>query len=241
MSVTGIERDVALKIALAARSLATVSVNELLVGLSKCIDGELTEKSLSNLSVEELLSAINPIVEVPLALNDINDAIRIFRGERDLDALPLVPVATATPTESIPANSVKVAVASNNADLFDGHFGSCLRFLIYQVNRENYNLVDIRSAIPTELEEDKNKARADLIDDCDVVYMVSVGGPAAAKIIRAGIYPIKKPEGETAPQIIQELQTVMNDSPPPWLAKIMGDSAEKRIRFERSEEETLAE
>ena len=57
-------------------------------------------------------------------------------------------------------------------------------------------------------------------------------------------------EIETDPEIIQlkkeiriaELQKVITDAPPPWLAKVMGHDEESRIRFERSEmEESVAE
>ncbi len=225
-------REVALRIALATRTLENTSIAQLLDVLSACTNGELTKKAISNIDIEEFLSTLHQKVDAHFDLDGITDAIRIFRGERDLEALPSV-----TALEVLPERSIKLAVASNNEDLLDGHFGSCLRFLVYQVNTDGYNLIDIRSMIPTELAEDKNAARTNLIDDCEIVYMVSVGGPAAAKVIRSGIYPIKKPLGETAPQVIEQLQGVMKKSPPPWLAKIMGDSAENRIRFERAEVE----
>ena len=49
-----------------------------------------------------------------------------------------------------------------------------------------------------DLAEDKNLWRAQLIGDCHVAYVVSIGGPAAAKVIRADIYPIKVPDGGPA-------------------------------------------
>ncbi|MNY57989.1 hypothetical protein D3C86_1942720 [compost metagenome] len=66
--------------------------------------------------------------------------------------------------------------------------------------------------------------------------MVSVGGPAAAKVVRADIYPIKRIEGGVAADILAELQAVMAGSPPPWLAKQLGVAAEQRVRFSRSDE-----
>jgi len=67
--------------------------------------------------------------------------------------------------------------------------------------------------------------------------VVSVGGPAAAKVIRAGVYPIKQIDGGTAADVLAGLQRVMAGTPPPWLAKVLGVGAEARVRFARSEPE----
>jgi len=63
----------------------------------------------------------------------------------------------------------------------------------------------------------------------------SIGGPAAAKVIRADIYPIKVPDVVEAVDKLHEFQAVF-DAPPPWFAKILGVSAEDRKRFNYSEE-----
>ena len=63
------------------------------------------------------------------------------------------------------------------------------------------------------------------------MYVQSIGGPAAAKVIRAGIYPIKEPEGGNATEVLSKLQSVMGTAPPPWLAKILGVPADERVRY----------
>ena len=45
----------------------------------------------------------------------------------------------------------------------------------------------IQSAVEADLSEDRNMFRVDLIRDCQVLYVVSIGGPAAAKVVR-GVY-----------------------------------------------------
>jgi hypothetical protein len=85
--------------------------------------------------------------------------------------------------------------------------------------------------------EDKNGFRADLIKDCQVLYVVSIGGPAAAKVNRADIWPMKKIDGGEAAQVLQEVQTAMQGTPPPWLAKIMGVAHEERLKYYRGVEE----
>ncbi|MDY6785157.1 MAG: NifB/NifX family molybdenum-iron cluster-binding protein, partial [Cyanobacteriota bacterium] len=107
---------------------------------------------------------------------------------------------------------------------------SCFRYLIYQVSAEEIRLVDIRSAGEAYLSDDKNAFRVNLIRDCHILYIVSVGGPAAAKVIQAGIYPMKKTEGGQAREVLGELQTALATTPPPWLAKVMGVAAGDRVR-----------
>jgi hypothetical protein len=110
-------------------------------------------------------------------------------------------------------------------------FGSCLRYLVYQVCAEQIRFIDIRSAVEADFAEDRNSFRVDLIKDCHLLYVVSVSGPAAAKIIRADIYPMKKIEGGAASDVLCELQLMMNGSQPPWLAKILGVPNAERFRY----------
>jgi nitrogen fixation protein NifX len=97
-------------------------------------------------------------------------------------------------------------------------------------------LIDARSTLITEDADDKNVARAELISDCQIVYVQSIGGPAAAKAVRANIHPVKVPDGGKARITLQRLQAVL-DAPPPWLAKILGVEAKSLSRFSSAEEE----
>jgi nitrogen fixation protein NifX len=132
--------------------------------------------------------------------------------------------------------SLRVAVASNSDENLDGHFGSCPRFLIYQVGRCDMRLIDVRSTLITDEAEDKNVARAELINDCQIVYVQSIGGPAAAKAVRANVHPVKIPDGGVARATLVRLQAVL-DAPPPWLAKILGVEAKSLRQFADAEED----
>ena len=88
----------------------------------------------------------------------------------------------------------------------------------------------MRTTVEADTAEDRNAARSALINDCQVVYVQSIGGPAAAKVVRAGVYPIKKPAGGPARGVLVELQRRLA-SPPPWLARIMGVPAASLARF----------
>ncbi len=129
-------------------------------------------------------------------------------------------------------DSIRVAIASNNEGKLDGHFGNCLQFLIYQVSPQDIRLIDIRTTAGKEGKGEKNAYLAELIRDCDILYVSSIGGPAAAKVVKHSIHPIKHIEEVSAENVLGKLQEVLSCMPPPWLAKVMGHSDEARVRFE---------
>ena len=81
--------------------------------------------------------------------------------------------------------AIRVACATDSGTLIDGHFGSCKAFVIYAVRPGAIEFIDARSTLTADQEEDKNKARASLIGDCQIACFASIGGPAAAKVVRA--------------------------------------------------------
>lgn len=238
-NVPSMSRETALRIALAARALPGTSVGQLLEILQQQINGPLTEKSLQDITVTDIRIGLAgseedmDLLDTPMSA--MKDAVRILWGETGAESLPQ-PVKL----DKIPEGSIRVAVASNNGELLDGHFGSCLRFLVYQVSVNERFLVDIRSTVDAHSAEDKNAWRAELIKDCQVLYVVSIGGPAAAKVVRESIHPVKKVNGGAIADILTELQSRMENSPPPWLAKLLGVPAEERFSFDLSDEEGAA-
>jgi hypothetical protein len=50
----------------------------------------------------------------------------------------------------------------------------------------------------------------------------SHGGPAAAKVVKADVHPIKDDAGGSARERMVALQGVLASKAPPWLAKVMG-------------------
>ncbi|MGK7891320.1 MAG: dinitrogenase iron-molybdenum cofactor biosynthesis protein [Leptolyngbyaceae cyanobacterium] len=229
--------EVAVRIALAARALPDVSVGALIGALQDHLGDELTEDVLANLTVTQLKRSFGSIYEVDgewegedADNKDIamfKEAVRILWGEIDTcDAsLPIKPYQ-----EGDMPNSIRVAVASNAEEQLDGHFGSCHRYLIYQLSVDEIRLIDVRSAIEADMHEDKNRFRVNLIQDCPVLYIASIGGPAAAKVIQANIYPMKVEEGGEAREALAKLQQILTSSPPPWLAKILGRGAGERVK-----------
>jgi nitrogen fixation protein NifX len=228
-----ITREAALRVALAARELGgengALSVKELVSALVERLDLPLTEAKLKAVTVADLQVILqgDDIVETGTPKESLKQAVRLLWGEgvTNSDLPSVTPYA-----EGDMPGSIRVACASNHEQLLDGHFGSCERFLVYQVSPLDVRLIDIRSTLECDQAEDRNVARAALINDCQVVYVQSIGGPATAKVVRANIHPVKVGTGGTALDTLERLQQALV-SPPPWLARIMGVEAGSLAKF----------
>jgi nitrogen fixation protein NifX len=230
-----ITKAAALRIAQAAHILAEVNAGAFAVRLGDRLGLPITEEKLSKVTVADvkLILSGEETVEPDVDGATIKLAVRRLWGESgEADDLPpLQPYI-----EGDMPGSLRVAVASNTEENLDGHFGSCPRFLVYQVGHDDIRLIDIRPTFIADDAEDKNSARAGLISDCQIVYVQSIGGPAAAKAVRANIHPVKTPEGGKARIALQRLQSVI-DTPPPWLAKALGVESKSLSKFNEAEEE----
>lgn len=211
-----ISDEVALRIALAAKVLPEISLKDLITGLQSHFEDEITEASLNKLTVSQLQKCLG--MGSDDHLESLKEAVRILWGETG-EADQTFEITPYDPQEW--PHSIRIAVASNTGEELDGHFGSCHRYLIYQLAADKIALIDVRSTVEADLVPDKSRFRVDLIQDCALVYFVSIGGPAAAKVIQANIYPMKREQGGIAREVLAELQSAIATSPPPWLAKIL--------------------
>jgi nitrogen fixation protein NifX len=234
MSQQSLSNEIALRIGLAARALPDTDAARLLRVLDDAVGLPPTRKALAGLTLKKLKSAADHELS-GIDTAALKNALSILQGEADISADPLPEIEVYR--EGDLPGSIRVACASNKEEKLDGHFGSCRRFLIYQVSPDGLRLIDIRPIDDSLADDDKNGYRASLIDDCQLLFVASIGGPAAAKVVRAGVHPIKKPEMGDARAVVAQLQGRIGPDAPPWLAKVMGQKPEERIRFEPAHEE----
>ncbi len=240
MSASPLAREMALRVGLAARVLPDVDAPRLLEVLDELVGLPLSAKKLESITVLDLKKGISNLDDDDegsgggISTEYFKQAVRHLWGDKE-DILDL-PDPEAYQEGDMP-NSVRVACASNRGDVLDGHFGSCPRFLIYQVTKEEAKLIEVRSCAEGFKAEDKNAYRANLVADCDIMYVQSIGGPAAAKVVKGGVHPIKRPQAGPAIEAVNELQSIMAGNPPPWLAKAMGIKANMKYTASEEEEE----
>jgi len=225
-------REAALRIALAVRELPGVTAAGLVTALAERLGLPLTETKLGTVTVtdlREILAGDHADENCVVGIGDdvLKAAVRLLWGDGVLHSE--LPAVQAYTSGDMPG-SIRVACASNTGETLDGHFGSCERFLIYQVSPVEIRLIAVRPTLEADHAEDRNKARAEMINDCQVAYFQSIGGPAAAKVVRAGVHPVKMPKPVAAREALVALQKTLT-SPPPWLAKVMGMEAASLAQY----------
>lgn len=211
----------ALRIGLAARQLPDTTPGQLLRVLVAVLGEPLTEAKLNRLKVRDLKTgADSALEEIDGAV--LRLALHALHGEEEAIARTAIPVPHAGDDGPLP-DSIQIACASNHGKRLDGHFGSCARFLIYQVSATEARLIAVRPApVVTRLSVDHSAERVALIDDCNLLCVLSIGGPAAARVVNSGVHPFKRPQAEDISALLRELQQVLAGDPPPWLARIIG-------------------
>ncbi len=235
MTAQALSDDIALRIGLAARALPDTDPARLLKVLADAVGLPPTVAALDGLTVKQLKAAADGEL-ADIDAGALKAALALLKGQGD-DIEPPPAIEAPLAADEATSGSIRVACASNGGELLDGHFGSCRRFLVYQVAAGEHRLIDVRDIDDSTAEDDKNAHRAGLIEDCQVLFVASIGGPAAAKVVKLDIHPIKFPQGGSARERMAELAAQLAHKPPPWLAKVMGQSAEDRVRFERDTED----
>ncbi|WP_089725994.1 NifB/NifX family molybdenum-iron cluster-binding protein [Candidatus Thiosymbion oneisti] len=229
MTQATLSDDVARRIALVARLLPHLGMARLIQVIEDAIGLPPTARGLEGLELPDLKAALGDEL-ADFDEQTLQEALAILRGEPGTLADPDLPSVEPYAEGDMP-DSIRVACASDTGDLLDGHFGQAKRFLIYQVSAQEDRLIDIR--VPEAAHtEDKTAYRVGLIRDCQLLYIASIGGPAAAQVVKANVHPIKDTQGGPAHDRIIALRQVLASKVPPWLAKLMGRPPEERIRFE---------
>lgn len=231
--MSSISKAAAQRVSNAARALSEDEPQAFILALGNHLGLPINEKKLRALTVEDLntlLSGQDGLLPENYDHVAMQAALRCLWGE-PLNQQP-APEPETPPDSLTGAPYLQVAVASNNGEQLDGHFGSCLRFLIYRVSNDALYLHQVRDAAHLDLAagSERNALRADLLKDCQLLYVQSIGGPAAAKVIRAGIHPVKFPLPGPARDSLLQLQAHL-DNPPPWLARVLGVESSVSRRF----------
>ncbi|WP_417763299.1 NifB/NifX family molybdenum-iron cluster-binding protein [Shewanella sp.] len=212
-----ISDEAALRVALASRSLPDIELISLLGLLVQHLGEPLTEDKLAGLSPKAFRLMISSLSNTPTR-KDVNEALAILMDSEvvSVDAPEIIDVPP------LPSPKLTVAVTSNQGEMVNGHYGSCLRVLVYEVNASTHQLVDIRQVASHLSGEARAEHMLTLLKGCQMLFTLSIGGPAAARVTRANIHPVKKSVPEEAAVAMQSLSSVIAGNPPPWIAKLLG-------------------
>lgn len=131
-------------------------------------------------------------------------------------------------------NALKVAFASKDLETINAHFGGAKEFAVYNVSKEGFELYGVIKTDTSKLTgDDKTDFKVQALKGINIMYCESIGGTAAAKVIRAGINPMKVQEARRIEDILRELIEMINGNPPPWVKRIMNIETTEDPRLAR--------
>jgi nitrogen fixation protein NifX len=116
---------------------------------------------------------------------------------------------------------MNIAFASSNGEVIDQHFGWAKQFYLYDIGKEESQLLKIiDSSDEPEGEKEKLNYKIGTIDEADIMYCTQIGPTASKMIQAAGVHPVRVAENETINDAIDKLQTMLTEAPAPWLLRI---------------------
>lgn len=131
-------------------------------------------------------------------------------------------------------NAMKVAFATKDMEEINAHFGGAREFVVYNVSKDGFSLSEVIKTDTSELEDDdKTDFRVRALKGINIMYCESIGGTAAAKVIRAGIHPMKVSESTLIEDVLKTLVEMINGNPPPWIKNIIQMQTEHDVRQDR--------
>ncbi len=131
-------------------------------------------------------------------------------------------------------NSMKVAFATKDMEEINAHFGGAKEFVVYNVSKDGFEMSEVIKTDTANLEDDdKTDFRVRALKGINIMYTESIGGTAAAKVIRAGIHPMKVNESTLIVDVLNDLVKMINGNPPPWVKQIIQMETLHDVRQDR--------
>lgn len=141
---------------------------------------------------------------------------------------------------------LRIAIATNDLENLNAHFGSARKFAVYEVWKSGARFVEAHEFGNVTAQkgkhddqDDKITPKVEALTGCALLFALAIGGPSAAKVVKAGIHPIKRKDAEPIEAVLEQVQEMLNGTPPPFLRKILGTFEKPDFLEELDEEETV--
>lgn len=120
---------------------------------------------------------------------------------------------------------VKIAFTTTDRIHINAHFGWAKEIDVYEISDQGYEFLEtlkFTGDLKEDGNEDKITPKLEALNNCTIVYVVAIGGSAAARLIKKGVTPVKaKSETEKIEEILTKLVQTLKGNPPPWLRKAL--------------------
>jgi nitrogen fixation protein NifX len=140
---------------------------------------------------------------------------------------------------------MKVAFATQDMHNLDAHFAGARNFAIYEVTADGAHFVEAvrfdqasaEDGVHDDSGADRLAPRLAALDGCALLFVMAIGGPAAARVVSQRVHPVKVTKPEPISDILSRLQTMLQGTPPPWLRKALRPAAPETRSFADAEED----
>ncbi len=132
---------------------------------------------------------------------------------------------------------MKVAFATTAGTTIDEHFGRAGTFAVYDITPEGVSFLELRKVAEGDLDtavvttrgmgslhDDAVTEKIDKLGDVRIVYFTEIGGPAAAKLVRRGIMPLKAEQCSNIREAAERLAETMRTRPAPWMRRALAQT-----------------
>jgi nitrogen fixation protein NifX len=124
---------------------------------------------------------------------------------------------------------MRVAFTTSDMKNVNAHFAGAKTIAVYDVSQDDSRFIEALQFDNASAQEgahgddgeERINARIRSLAGVALLFVKAIGGPAAAKVVRANVHPIKLPKEEPIAEVIERVQGMMKGNPPPWLRKIM--------------------
>lgn len=154
---------------------------------------------------------------------------------------------------------LRVAITTNSLLHLDANFAAAKQMVLYDVARDSSEFVDVvpflRGAkrgpgggpdaegrcIMEDMGDDDGTGvdplieRVDALQGCSVLFTLEMSDLAAVRVHKAKVFPVKSYQQRSIDEIIGQLQSMMNGSPPLWMRRVMCDGKGARLPLEDQE------
>ena len=133
---------------------------------------------------------------------------------------------------------MRLAFATHDKAHVDAHFASAKTFLFYDVGPDSHSFIEaVQFGVVSNEDsqhddaEDRLAAKIEALTGTALLFVRAIGGPAAARVVRAKVHPIKLPSDEPIAQVSERVRTMLKGNPPPWLRRARKESEGGADRF----------
>jgi nitrogen fixation protein NifX len=137
---------------------------------------------------------------------------------------------------------LRVAFASADRATVDQHFGAATGFVIYALDGERAQLVELAEFPPESMDGNENKLPAKIaaLSGCAAVYCLAAGASAVKQLLAAGIQPVRLDDEADIDPLLKQISLAIREGGIGWVDKAKRQSKDES-RFDRMAEESWEE